>query len=101
MKTTSSITNKYPGHNTQKTAFSLCALPLDTPRRDNANLWKTDTTTLQVDSVVNNKLADGYRLPEKYVIHTEGPIRHGGHKVKLPSLPPATAPPSPLRTSAA
>ncbi len=34
MKTTSTITNKYPGHNTQKTAFSLCALPSDRPRRD-------------------------------------------------------------------
>jgi len=37
MKTTSKLTKKYPGHNTQKTAFPLFALPSDTPRREDAN----------------------------------------------------------------
>ena len=78
MKTTSTIANKYPGHNTQKTAFPLCALPSDTPRRANANFRKADITTLQIGSIVNAKLAEGYRLPAKYVIHTAVPVWNGG-----------------------
>ena len=70
MKTTSTITNKYPGHNTQKTAFPLCALPSDTPNRDNANSRKTDIATLQVDAIINAKLTKGYCLFTKNVVHT-------------------------------
>ncbi len=64
MKATSTITTKYPGHNTQKTTFRLCALPLGTLHRE-------------VDVIVDSKLTEGYRHPAKYVIHTIGPVWHG------------------------
>lgn len=70
MKTTSTIKIKYPGHNTQKTAFPLCVLRLDTTKKDDANLRKTDITKLQVDAIVNAKLTQADRLSAKYVIHT-------------------------------
>ncbi|NCB26375.1 MAG: hypothetical protein EOM12_09630 [Verrucomicrobiae bacterium] len=77
MKTTSTIKIKYPGHNTQKTAFRLCALSSDTPRREESNLRKADINTLQVDAIVNAKLTKGYRLLEKFVIHTAAPVLNG------------------------
>ncbi len=67
MKTISTITNKYPDHNTQKTAFPLCALPLDTPNRDDANLRNVDITTLQVDPIANANLTKGYRRPRPFL----------------------------------
>ncbi len=70
MKTTSTITNKYPDHNTQKAAFPLCAQHLDTPNREDANLRKAAITTLQVDVIVNSKLTKGYCLFTKHVVHT-------------------------------
>ena len=72
MKTTSTITNKYPGHNTQQTPFPLCALPSDAPRRDNANSRKTDIATLQVDAIINAKLTKGHRLPRPFLSISNG-----------------------------
>ena len=78
MKTTSTVTNKCHCHYTQKAPFPLCALPLDTPRRANANFRKIDITKLQVDAIVNTKLTKGQRLSAKYVIHIAAPVWHGG-----------------------
>ena len=86
MKTTSTITNKYPGHTTQKTAFPLCALPSDTPRREDANSRKTDIATLQVDAIVNAKLTKGHHLPAQYVIHTAALVLYGGARGKVELL---------------
>lgn len=87
MKTTSKLTKKYPGHNTQKTAFPLCALPSDTPNRDNANFRKTDITALQMEFIVNAKLAEGCSLPAHYVIHIAAPVCMAAPEEKPNSLP--------------